>query len=90
MPDDARPQPPQIVPQFTPFNWHCSIVGRQALPNGEQVPLVRVILTHLMGNTVLFGAVPDWHAFIADLQTVLSGGITVATEMPPDPFGPRP
>lgn len=86
MPDDNK-SPPQVQPKPTPFTWHVSRVGTQPLPNGEVAPLLRLIFHTLTGAVVLFLVAPDAHALAENIRTTALGGLTVAHDLPPDPFG---
>jgi len=87
---DAQPTPPQVQPQPTPFSWHVSRVGNAPLPNGESAPMLRLIFHTLTGAVVLFAPAPDMRALAENIQSTALGGLTISSDLPPDPFPRQP
>jgi hypothetical protein len=72
----------QIAGGPVPFSYRVQTAGRKKLPDGNEVPVVRLEIFTQSGVTVVFMPA-DFAAQLAEEMRVCAGAPVVATQMPP-------
>jgi len=52
--------------------------------------MLRLIFHTLTGAVVLFAPAPDMRALAENIQSTALGGLTISSDLPPDPFPRQP